>query len=197
MGGFILRTKQVILYGIGILLLIIIVNVIKNKEVDGVKQQLHSLQKENEELDKALKLEEHQEHRNDKKVDALEKEKERLLKQREDLQRKLQAKRSNVAYASPEPVRSIAGSCGGWMQAAGISDKTNARILIARESGCNPNAVNSSSGACGIGQQLPCGKWPHKWNDPIGGMIDMQNYVMGKYGSWSAAVAHSSARGWY
>ena len=38
---------------------------------------------------------------------------------------------------------------------------------IAKESKCDPNAVNPSSGACGIGQQLPCGKWAGAWNDPV------------------------------
>lgn len=83
------------------------------------------------------------------------------------------------------------------MLAAGITDIPNATYLIMKESGCNPNAVNASSGACGIGQQLPCGKWPHQWNDPVGGMIDMQNYVFSRYGSWAAAAGHSQATGWY
>jgi len=89
------------------------------------------------------------------------------------------------------------GTCADWMRLAGITDPGNAIILINRESGCNPNAVNRSSGACGIGQQLPCGKWPHAWNDPVGGMIDMQSYVMARYGSWANAVAFSTSHGWY
>lgn len=95
------------------------------------------------------------------------------------------------------------GTCHDWMRQAGITDMVNAHILIMRESGCNPNAVNPSSGACGIGQQLPCGKWSHTWNDPIGGMKDMQIYVMNKYGSWANAVAFweeqkaQTGHGWY
>lgn len=102
------------------------------------------------------------------------------------------SKTTYVAAAAP-----VSGSCQDWMNAAGITDQVNAHILIMRESGCNPNAVNPSSGACGIGQQLPCGKWPHPWNDPIGGMIDMQNYVFARYGTWADAVAFSTANGWY
>jgi hypothetical protein len=89
------------------------------------------------------------------------------------------------------------GSCADWMTAAGISDPGSAYKLIMRESGCNPNAVNRGSGACGIGQQLPCGKWAHTWNEPIGAMIDMQGYVVARYGSWANALAHSYAQGWY
>lgn len=87
--------------------------------------------------------------------------------------------------------------CKAWMNEAGIKDQASAYQLIMRESGCNPNAVNASSGACGIGQQLPCGKWPHPWNDPVGGMIDMQHYVFATYGSWAAALNHSLANNWY
>lgn len=95
------------------------------------------------------------------------------------------------------PVVQVTGNCGAWMSQAGISDPGNAMILINMESGCNPNATNRSSGACGIGQQLPCGKWPHVWNDPVGAMIDMQAYVYGRYGSWANAVAHEYSAHWY
>lgn len=102
----------------------------------------------------------------------------------------------------PQPIPAArevqpSGSCASWMAQAGISDPANAYKLIMRESGCNPNAVNISSGACGIGQQLPCGKWPHTWNEPVGAMIDMQNYVVASYGSWANALAHSYAQNWY
>jgi hypothetical protein len=102
------------------------------------------------------------------------------------------SKPTHVASVAP-----VSGSCHDWMNAAGITDQASAYTLIMRESGCNPNAVNPSSGACGIGQQLPCGKWPHAWNDPIGGMIDMQNYVFARYGTWADALAHSYAHNWY
>lgn len=100
------------------------------------------------------------------------------------------------AQAILAPSARPSGSCNDWMVGAGISDMGDAYNVIMAESGCNPNAVNSSSGACGIGQQLPCGKWSHVWNDPVGGLIDMQGYVYGRYGSWAAAwqyeLAHHS-----
>ncbi len=91
----------------------------------------------------------------------------------------------------------VTGTCAEWMAAAGITDIVNATYIIMSESGCNPNAVNRSSGACGIGQQLPCGKWPHAWNEPVGAMIDMQNYVNARYGSWANAVAFWRSHNWY
>lgn len=91
----------------------------------------------------------------------------------------------------------VSGNCASWLAEAGVSDITNAIWLINKESGCNPNAINPSSGACGIGQQLPCGKWKHTWNDPVGSIIDMQEYVMNRYGSWANAVAHHQSHNWY
>lgn len=98
---------------------------------------------------------------------------------------------------APQAVSQPTGDCHTWMQQAGITNPGVAYTLIMRESGCNPNAVNPSSGACGIGQQRPCGKWPHTWNDPVGGMIDMQNYVFGRYGSWEAALSWWDSHHWY
>jgi uncharacterized protein YabE (DUF348 family) len=102
--------------------------------------------------------------------------------------------------------KKISGSSGNvsaqaqqLMAQAGIPESqwSSAFKLIQKESGWNPNAVNRSSGACGLGQQLPCGKWKHHWNDPVGGLIDANGYVLGRYGSWDAAWAHSQRRGWY
>lgn len=109
------------------------------------------------------------------------------------------AQQAQTQVAASSEVRSSqpTGSCWDWMRQANISDSSTAYMLIMRESGCNPNAVNASSGACGIGQQLPCGKWGHQWNDPIGAMIDTQNYVYTVYGSWGNAWHHETAYGWY
>jgi hypothetical protein len=106
--------------------------------------------------------------------------------------REVQPAQPQVQVAS-----AVGGTCGSWIAAAGITDPVDALAVINIESGCNPNARNASSGACGIGQQLPCGKWPHAWNDPVGGLIDMQAYVFGTYGSWANALAHERSHGWY
>lgn len=89
------------------------------------------------------------------------------------------------------------GSCMDWMKAAGITDITSAYQIVMHESGCNPNSVNASSGACGLGQQLPCGKWAHQWNDPVGGLVDMQAYVTARYGGWLQALNYWNAHGNY
>ena len=91
------------------------------------------------------------------------------------------------------------GSKTEWLASSVIPESQwgYADMLVQKESGWNPNAVNSSSGACGLGQQLPCGKWSGAWNDPVAGLNGMHGYVMGRYRSWQAAVEHSRAKGWY
>lgn len=87
------------------------------------------------------------------------------------------------------------GSCKDWIIQAGVSDVENAYYLIMKESGCNPNAVNKSSGACGIPQALPCSKLGT--SDPVAQIRWMQSYCISRYGSWAGAVAHSKSVGWY
>lgn len=91
------------------------------------------------------------------------------------------------------------GSHADWMAAAGIaeSDWSAAEILIQRESSWNPNAVNSSSGACGLVQSLPCSKLGANWNDPVVALKWGDQYVKSRYGGWQQALAHSYANGWY
>ena len=87
--------------------------------------------------------------------------------------------------AAPVVVPVTTGSHTDWMAAAGIaaSDYGYVDFIATHESGWNPNAVNASSGACGLFQQLGCGKWAHKWNDPIGALIDASQYARERYGS--------------
>ena len=97
----------------------------------------------------------------------------------------------------------ISGTCSEWMAAAGVPSTSSVNYLIGKESGCNPNSVNRSSGACGIGQALPCSKMGLVNPDgtssasPVEQMQWMNSYVIGRYGSWDAAAAHHRATGWY
>lgn len=82
------------------------------------------------------------------------------------------------------------GSKTEWLKASGIPESDWAYVdsIVTRESGWNPNAVNPTSGACGLGQQLPCGKWPGAWNDPVAALKAQHNYVKSRYGSYAGAV---------
>lgn len=134
----------------------------------------------------------------EKELDKLEKELQAKLEAQEaEKQRIATTNPFRTQTAAAQPVRSPQGSCKDWMRQAGISDMVNGYELIMRESSCNPNAVNSSSGACGIAQALPCSKKPGQWNDPVNSMRWMQGYVMARYGSWAAAVQFHDRNNWY
>lgn len=130
---------------------------------------------------------------------------EALQKELEQKTKELQAKRETQARALAEASQVVAkpqavavsGSCEQWLAQAGVSDLGNARELIKRESGCNPNAVNSSSGACGIAQELPCGKSGCGMGNPVCQIRWMQGYVNARYGGWGGAVAWHNAHNWY
>ena len=93
----------------------------------------------------------------------------------------------------------VTGTKTDWLAAAGIpqSDWSYVDWLVQRESGWNPNAVNASSGACGLAQALPCSKMGPNWNDPVTALKWQYNYVNGRYGGYAGAVAHSQSTGWY
>lgn len=160
--------------------------VLLNDRLDSIEVKLNL-------IDESIK--EAKSQAEEKEVEETEVEKESTEEPKaEELVREVEVEKTEQEYVL---VAQELDSCHLWMTQAGITDQASAYALIMRESGCNPNAVNRYSGACGIGQQLPCGKWTHAWNDPVGGMIDMQNYVIGRYGSWANALAFSNANGWY
>ena len=86
-----------------------------------------------------------------------------------------------------------------WMLEAGIPENQwdVAYELVRRESTWNPSAVNPSSGACGLQQELPCGKSGCNLGDAICGLKWMQEYVNSRYGGWGQAVAWHNANNWY
>lgn len=86
-----------------------------------------------------------------------------------------------------------------WLEASNIpqADWGYADYLVTRESGWNPNAVNASSGACGLAQALPCSKVPGNPYNPIDSLNWMNSYVTGRYGGWENAYNFWIANHWY
>lgn len=89
------------------------------------------------------------------------------------------------------------GTCSDWMRAAGITDIADATRLLQWESNCNPYAINASSGACGLAQELPCGKSGCSLGDGACEMKWFNQYVISRYGSMYAAVQFHLVMGWY
>lgn len=139
-------------------------------------------------------------------------EKRRLLEQEKiELEKQLQAKaelkaqRGAVAAAAEAPkvrqapVVQVTGDKESWLRASGIPESEWWAVdsIVSRESSWNPNAVNKSSGACGLGQQLPCGKWAGAWNDPVAALKAQYGYVVARYGGYPQAVAFWNVNHWY
>lgn len=123
-------------------------------------------------------------------------------KEREAEQARIASEQPAPAQATqnkPAPAVQVSGNKHYWLAASGIPQTHWGYVdsIVSRESSWNPNSVNKSSGACGLGQQLPCGKWPGAWNDPVAALKAMNSYVVGRYGGWPQAVAFWNAKGWY
>lgn len=86
-----------------------------------------------------------------------------------------------------------------WLAASNIppSDWGYADFMVQKESGWNPNAVNKSSGACGLAQALPCSKVPGNPYNPIDSLNWMNGYVNGRYGGWAGAYNFWNRNHWY
>lgn len=86
-----------------------------------------------------------------------------------------------------------------WLAASNIPEESwgYADFMVTRESRWNPNALNPSSGACGLAQALPCSKVGPNWMDPVVSLNWMNSYVMGRYGSWENAYNFWQHNRWY
>ncbi len=91
------------------------------------------------------------------------------------------------------------GNKDEWLSAAGIPREAwgYADSIVQKESGWNPNALNASSGACGLAQALPCSKVPGNPFDPVDSLRWMNGYVQGRYGGWEGAYNFWQANRWY
>jgi hypothetical protein len=75
---------------------------------------------------------------------------------------------------------------------------SDAKLFIYNhESGNRTNAINPSSGACGLGQALPCSKMPCSLNDYNCQDTFFTNYASQRYGSWQNAAIFWSANSWW
>lgn len=91
------------------------------------------------------------------------------------------------------------GSKTEWLAASNIPQESwgYADFMVARESTWNPNALNKSSGACGLAQALPCSKLGPNWNNPVVALNWMNSYANGRYGSWENAYNFWQKNHWY
>jgi len=71
--------------------------------------------------------------------------------------------------------------------------------LIARESSFKPDAINPTSGACGLTQALPCKKMQCSLDlDGVECQLEwVENYVATRYGTIDKAIVFHDIKGWY
>jgi len=78
-----------------------------------------------------------------------------------------------------------------------VSEAEAKAFIYQKESGNNPGAVNASSGACGIGQALPCSKMPCSLSDYNCQDQFFTQYMLGRYKTWQAAKVWWDAKHWW
>ena len=130
-----------------------------------------------------------------------------LQQVKQDLEVQLQSKRQKQLYeaqlASYSKIQVTMGDwvtrCQAWAAQAGITLDASAIKLLERESHCSPTVCNANGVACGIPQALPWTKMGCELSvaDAPCQLRWFQNYVIGKYGSYANALAHSYAYNWY
>lgn len=91
-----------------------------------------------------------------------------------------------------------------WLRSSGIaeSDWGYVDYIITKESGWNPNALNSSSGACGLAQALPCSKVPGNPLNPIDNLRWANAYAntcvsYRMYCGWQGAYNYWTENNWW
>jgi len=78
-----------------------------------------------------------------------------------------------------------------------VSEAEAKAFIYYKESSNNQYAINPSSGACGLGQALPCSKMPCELSDYNCQDIFFTNYMLARYGSWTNAKAFWLQHSWW
>ncbi|MDR2336551.1 MAG: ubiquitin-like domain-containing protein [Candidatus Nomurabacteria bacterium] len=86
-----------------------------------------------------------------------------------------------------------------WLKASGIPEEDWGYVdyIVTKESTWRPDAVNKSSGACGLVQALPCSKLGANWSDPVVALKWQHNYVTERYGGYRQAYEFWLKNKWY
>ena len=180
---------------------------LKSIELQDRALELNQLRLDKEKLNQKFEEAINDKEINTEKVKQLEQEKLDLEERTRKLEGELQAKREREANekriasvgiserASAQSVP-VTGNKESWLRASGIPESEWWAVdsIVSGESGWRPDAYNTSSGACGLGQQLPCGKWGGDWKDPVHALKSMNTYVQ-DYGGWIEAVEFRNCTG--
>lgn len=150
---------------------------------DSIQDQLKTEKEKGNQNEQKVKELEQKDLDNQKKIDDLEAQVQaQLEKKRLDAERLASANRALTLTAT----------------ASAASNNGSAKMFIyMHESGNNPGAINKSSGACGLGQALPCSKLPCSLSDYACQDSWFTNYMLQRYGSWENAKAFWQSHRWW
>ena len=124
----------------------------------------------------------------------LEQDLQKLQEERQRLEEALQAKKEQKERdLAVKTQRAVTGSSVAY--AATCEDAKS--CIYAKESGGRTNAINASSGACGLGQALPCSKMGCSLDDYACQDAFFTNYAIQRYGSWENAWAFWQRNSWW
>jgi len=132
---------------------------------------------------------------------------EKLEKQEREKQEKLISERIASAALGQGSNVQLEYTGGGtkedWMKEAGIdeSDWKYVDYIVNKESGWNPNAVNSSSGATGLCQALPGNKMASAGDDwmsnPVTQLKWCDSYAKQRYSGWENSYNAWISKNWW
>lgn len=150
------------------------------KKLDSDLKQLQ-LEKEKIELEKVKSIEE-----KNKKIEQLQK----------DLQSKADSKAAQASLAT-KVVQNIVPVAKAAEVAPSEPTESAKMFIYMKESGNRTNAINPSSGACGLGQALPCSKMPCSLSDYACQDQFFTQYMINRYGTWENAKAFWLSHRWW
>jgi len=140
---------------------------------------------------------------NKEQIQKLEDEKKHLENEKQRLEAEVQAK-AEAKRVAAQRVQQAAQSVSVTQRASaapqgvtGCGSDPDQQFIYQRESGCRTNAINASSGACGLGQALPCGKMGCSLSDWNCQNNWFTGYMRQRYGSWANARAFWERNLWW
>lgn len=102
-----------------------------------------------------------------------------------------------VATPTPQPVYTPPPQPTPAPAPPVLDSNSDKLFIYMHESGNRTSAINPNSGACGLGQALPCSKMPCSLQDYPCQDQFFTNYAINRYGSWAGAAAFWRSHSWW
>jgi hypothetical protein len=104
---------------------------------------------------------------------------------------------TSPVYAEKQQLAKVPVAVPKTAPVASGSESEAKAFIYAHESGNNPGSINKSSGACGLGQALPCSKMGCSLSDYACQDAWFTGYMQSRYKTWSNAKAFWLSHKWW